>query len=98
MSKIKTIVIFASGNGSNAENLILKLSADNIKINWQVFTNNPKAGVIKRCEALNVVCEIFEKQLFLNSSEIEQKILKINPDVIIHLAAVSHANAKSSSS
>jgi phosphoribosylglycinamide formyltransferase-1 len=83
MSKIKKIIIFASGNGSNAENLILKLSADNIKINWQVFTNNPKAGVIKRCEALNVVCEIFEKQLFLNSSEIEQKILKINPDVII---------------
>jgi len=83
MSKIKTIVIFASGNGSNAENLILKLSNDNIKINWQVFTNNPKAGVIKKCEALNVDCEIFEKQLFLNSSEIEQEVLKINPDIII---------------
>ncbi len=83
MSKIKTIVIFASGNGSNAENLILKLSNDNIKINWQVFTNNPRAGVIKKCEALNVDCEIFEKQLFLNSSEIEQEVLKINPDIII---------------
>ena len=83
MSKIKKIIIFASGNGSNAENIILKLSNDNIKINWQVFTNNPKAGVIEKCKALNVNCEIFEKQLFLNTSEIEQEILKINPDIII---------------
>ena len=83
MSKIKKIIIFASGNGSNAENLILKLANENVKINWQVFTNNPNAGVIKRCEALKVDCEIFEKQLFLNSSEIEQEVLKINPDIII---------------
>ena len=83
MLKIKNIIIFASGNGSNAENLILKLSADKVKINWHVFTNNRKAGVIRRCEALNIKCEIFEKQLFLNSSSIEQKILRINPDVII---------------
>ena len=83
MSKIKNIIIFASGSGSNAENLIIKLSGDKVKINWHVFTNNRKAGVIRRCEALNIKCEIFEKQLFLNSSSIEQKILRINPDVII---------------
>ena len=83
MSKIKKIIIFASGNGSNAENLILKLSTYNIKVNWQIFTNNPKAGVIKRCEALNLDCEIFEKKLFLSSSIIKQKILKIKPDLII---------------
>jgi phosphoribosylglycinamide formyltransferase 1 len=83
MSKIKNIIVFASGAGSNAENLILKLSIENKKINWHVFTNNPKAGVIKRCKALNVKCEIFEKKLFINSSKIEQKVLKINPDLII---------------
>ena len=83
MSKIKNIIIFASGSGSNAENLILKLSGDKVKVNWHVFTNNPKAGVIKRCEALNIKCEVFEKQLFLNSSLIEQKILRINPRLII---------------
>ena len=83
ISKIKNIIIFASGNGSNAENLILKLSADKVKINWHVFTNNPNAGVIKRCESLNIKCEVFEKQLFYNSSLIEQKILRMNPDLII---------------
>ena len=66
MSKIKNIIIFASGSGTNAENLILKLSADKVKINWYVFTNNPNAGVIKRCESLNIKCEVFEKQLFYN--------------------------------
>ena len=83
MSKIKNIIIFASGSGSNAENLILKLSLDKVKVNWLVLTNNPKAGIIKRCEALNIKYEVFEKQLFYNSSLVEKKILKINPDMII---------------
>lgn len=83
MSKIKNIIIFASGSGSNTENLILKLSEAKLKVNWFVFTNNPKAGVIKRCEALNIKCEVFEKQSFFNSSLVEQKILKINPEMII---------------
>lgn len=83
MSKIKNIIIFASGSGSNAENLILKFSANKVKINWLVLTNNPKAGIIKRCKALNIKCEVFEKQVFYNSSLVEQKILKINPDMII---------------
>ena len=83
MSKIKSIIIFASGSGSNAENLILKLSLDKVKVNWLVLTNNPKAGIIKKCEALNIKYEVFEKQLFYNSSLVEKKILKINPDMII---------------
>jgi len=83
MSKIKNIIIFASGSGSNAENLILKLSLDKVKVNWLVLTNNPKAGIIKKCEALNIKYEVFEKQLFYNSSLVEKKILKINPDMII---------------
>ena len=69
MSKIKNIIIFASGSGSNTENLILKLSEAKLKVNWFVFTNNPKAGVIKRCEALNIKCEVFEKQSFPAKSQ-----------------------------
>ena len=92
MSKIKNIIIFASGSGSNAENLILKLSLDKVKVNWLVLTNNPKAGIIKRCEALNIKYEVFEKQLFYNSSLVEKKILKINPDMII-LAGVLIKNS-----
>jgi len=42
MSKIKNIIIFASGSGSNTENLILKLSEVKLKVNWFVFTNNQK--------------------------------------------------------
>ena len=83
MSKTKNIIIFASGNGSNAENLILKLSAEKAKVNWHIFTNNPKAGVIKKCEALDIKCWVFKKQLFFNSSLVKEKILRINPDLII---------------
>ena len=80
---MKKIIIFASGSGSNAENLILKLSNDNFKINWHVFTNNPKAGVLKRCKNLNIKCNTFNKQTFSNTLIIHNEILKIKPDVII---------------
>jgi phosphoribosylglycinamide formyltransferase-1 len=80
---MKRIIIFASGSGSNAENLILKLSNGNFKINWHVFTNNSKAGVVKRCENLNIKCNIFDKQTFTNTLIIHNEILKINPDIIV---------------
>ena len=42
-----SILIFASGNGSNAENLITYFKKKNIEINWIVITNNSEAGVIE---------------------------------------------------
>lgn len=80
---MKKIIIFASGSGSNTENLILKLSKENFKINWHVFTNNSKAGVIKRCENLNIKCVVFDNKTFSNTLNIHNEILKINPDIII---------------
>jgi len=42
-----SILIFASGNGSNAENLIKYFKKKHIEINWIVATNNSEAGVIE---------------------------------------------------
>ena len=56
-----SILIFASGNGSNAENLIKYFKKKNIEINWIVATNNSKAGVIERCVKLNVPYFVISK-------------------------------------
>ena len=56
-----SILIFASGNGSNAENLITYFKNKHIEINWIVATNNSEAGVIERCVKLNVPYFVISK-------------------------------------
>ena len=51
---MKRIVIFASGSGSNAENLIKFFhNSDNASV-IQVLTNNPHAKVLDRCKSLKI--------------------------------------------
>ena len=59
-----SILILASGNGSNAENIIKFFQKQKININWTIITNNSKAGVIKRSQRLNVPYVVFEKKDF----------------------------------
>jgi phosphoribosylglycinamide formyltransferase-1 len=54
-----TIGIFASGKGSNAENIIRYFHNTNHKI--IIFTNNEDAGVIEIAWTFNVNCIIFNK-------------------------------------
>lgn len=63
----KNIAIFASGSGSNAENIIKKFEASNLKISV-IFCNNPNAYVIERAKKLNIACEVFDKNSFSSVS------------------------------
>lgn len=60
---MKRIAIFASGNGSNAENIIryFQESACPAAIVAVVICNNPAAGVIGRCRSLGVECEVMTR-------------------------------------
>ena len=56
-----SILIFASGNGSNAENIITFFQKKSIHINWIIITNNSNAGVIERSVRLNIPFMVFSK-------------------------------------
>ena len=77
-----SILIFASGNGSNAENLITYFKKKDIEINWIVATNNSEAGVIERCIKLNVPYFVISRDE-LNKNSLLEKIKMINPSLII---------------
>ena len=77
-----SILIFASGNGSNAENLITYFKKKHIEINWIVSTNNSEAGVIERCVKLNVPYFVISKNELYKNSLVE-KIKLIDPSLII---------------
>lgn len=79
--KVK-ILILASGNGSNAENIINFFRDKFYEIEWWIITNNNKAGVIEKSKKLNIPFLILNKDQF-NSSSALIEIEKFNPSLII---------------
>ncbi len=79
---MKKIVLFASGSGTNAENII-RYFADKPEIQIsKVFTNNAQAGVIERAKRLAVPTVVFSKEE-LNNGKVLLQINQIHPDLIV---------------
>jgi phosphoribosylglycinamide formyltransferase 1 len=76
------IVIFASGSGTNAENIIKYFQNHPIATVVAVFTNNPTAKVIERANKFQIPTEIFSNTE-LNESIVLQKISNYTPDLIV---------------
>jgi len=77
------LAIFASGSGTNAENII-RYFKDNEEIEIVlVLTNNKNAGVIKRSIKLNVPVFIFDRDQFYNSTMISGLLNENNIDFIV---------------
>jgi len=79
---MKKIVVFASGSGSNAENIIKHFKETKIAQVVSVFTNNPNAKVIERAKNHQIPVEIFAKTELLERNLL-QKIQEIDPDLIV---------------
>ncbi len=77
-----SILIFASGNGSNAENIITYFRKKAIDINWIIITNNTNAGVIQKSIKMGVPFLVFNKKDFYENIFLK-KISLINPKLII---------------
>ncbi len=67
---MKRIAIFASGSGTNAENLIHYFRTSPAGEVTLVLTNRPGAGVIQRAGALEVETVVFDRDQFYRSEEI----------------------------
>ena len=71
---MKNIILFASGSGSNAEN-IAQYFKDSLTIKVAaVFTNNALAGVINRIEKFNIPCIVFNREEYKNETLFINKI------------------------
>ena len=79
---MKRIVIFASGSGTNAENIIRYFKNSNLISVVQVLTNKKDAKVLERAKRLKVSSLVFNRDDFYNSEELLDN-LKLNADYII---------------
>ena len=76
------IVIFASGSGTNAENIIRYFQATKSASVEAVFTNKADAQVIQRAEKYQVPSQVFTKN-DLETGKVLQEINLIQPDLIV---------------
>jgi len=56
------LVLFASGSGSNVENIANYFKENNEVKVAVVFTNKTDAGVIERCKRLGIPCYSFNNR------------------------------------
>jgi phosphoribosylglycinamide formyltransferase-1 len=80
---MKRIVIFASGSGTNAENLIKFFhNSDNATV-IQVLCNNPHAKVLDRAKKLQVSALSFNKVAFTKTEDVLNILKASQPDLIV---------------
>jgi phosphoribosylglycinamide formyltransferase-1 len=79
---MKKIVLFASGNGSNAEKIIQHFLENKLVKVTNVFTNNAHAKVLDVAQKYSIVSHIINKE-YLNSDEMIAQLQLINPDLIV---------------
>lgn len=75
-------MVFASGSGTNAENIIKYFAATEIGRVEVVFTNNLNAKVIERARNFGIPTDIFSKEELIEG-KVLQMINEIQPDLIV---------------
>ncbi|APU68214.1 MAG: phosphoribosylglycinamide formyltransferase [Bacteroidota bacterium] len=79
----KKIVIFASGNGTNAENIIKHFQKSEKAEVVALFSNRRSAGALKKAHDLNVKALHFDKEAIYHSHEVLNVLRDMKPDLIV---------------
>ncbi len=79
---MKKIALFASGSGTNVENIVDYFEKKEIKNQYLILVNNPHAKVIEKAEKRNIPVYIFDRSM-MNNSELENKLAQFAPDLIV---------------
>lgn len=80
---MKNIAIFASGSGSNAENIIRYFQKnDSIRVSL-VLSNKSDAYVLERAHRLKVPCNVFPKEEWMAGDEVLSVLQKHHIDFIV---------------
>ncbi len=79
----RRIVIFASGNGTNAQNIIEYFQSKQTATVVQVLSNKKDAKVLARAEALAVPALAFTKEQLNSPEQLGELLEELNPDLIV---------------
>ena len=83
MTTCKSIIIFASGTGSNAE-AIIRYFNNNSSINIEaVFSNNAHAEVLEKAQKMGVNRFVFNNNQLTNSSDVLKQLVQLSPSLVV---------------
>ena len=80
---MKHIAILASGNGTNAENIIRYFSNDKKAKVTLVLSNKPQAKVLDRAAALGVDAFFFDRTQFYKTGEVLMMLRRRETDLVV---------------
>ena len=78
----KKIVIFASGSGSSAENIILSFKNTPAINVTKLYCNKPEALVLQRIKKYNIESLLFNS-IELNNNTVLENLTRTSPDLIV---------------
>lgn len=80
---MKNIAIFASGSGTNAENIARYFAtSDTAKVKL-ILSNKKDAGVLQRAEKLGIETVVFDRDTFYNTDKIVDLLKKEGIDYVV---------------
>lgn len=79
---MKRIVVFASGTGSNAMNLIQHFRKGNKARVVAIFCNNPEAGIIEKSKAEGIPVVVFNRAQIRDAGFFDVQLAAFQPDII----------------
>ena len=81
---MKTLAIFASGSGSNAEQITNYFHNKEGKVSVElILSNKPNAYVLERAKKLGVESTVFDRNAFYNSDEIVDLLKAKKIDLVV---------------
>lgn len=80
---MKNIAIFASGSGTNAENLIQYFRTSEFGRVRIVLTNRPGAGVIHRAQSLDIESIVFTREQFYGTQRVVDLLFERDIDFVV---------------
>jgi len=81
--KKKKIALFASGSGSNAQNIIEYFSDNENVVIDSLWSNNPNAYALERAKNFQIETFVFSRDEFRNSNSIVEKLKVRSVDLIV---------------
>jgi phosphoribosylglycinamide formyltransferase-1 len=79
---MKRILFFASGNGSNVDNIVNYFKNNDSISTVGIFSNNPNAKVLEKAKSFDIFSFVFNKEELAEVIVLE-KIKSLQPDLIV---------------
>jgi phosphoribosylglycinamide formyltransferase 1 len=81
--EVKRIALFASGSGTNAQNIIEYFVENECIVVDSMWTNNPNAYALERAKKFGVDTFVFTKDEFGNTNKVVEELQKREIDLIV---------------